>query len=75
MKNFIKYPLIGLGILITLVVVFIILALCGVFRREHRLECGTFFLNQQTEGNDESTQRDKLESDIWIEEPDTIPGL
>ena len=76
MKKFNKYRLIGLGILIILVFVFIILALCGGFRHdEHRYECATDFLYQQTEENDESNERDSLESDIWIEEPDTIPGL
>ena len=51
MKKIIKYPLMGLGILSALVIVFIILALCGVFRHEHHVVCGTYFINQEMEEN------------------------
>lgn len=76
MKKFIKYPLIGIGSLCALVIVFIILVLCGVFRRETHYEDGSSFINQQFEGNETaSVGSENTETDKWIEEPDSISGV
>ena len=76
MKKFIKYPLIGIGCLFALVIVFIILVLCGVFRHEPRFVSGTYQINQQTEGNETvSPESENSEYDIWIEEPDSVPKV
>ena len=76
MKRFIKYPWIGIGCLLALVVVFIILVLCGVFRHEHRDVCGTYFVNQQEEEIEKlNPGSENTETDKWIEEPDSISGV
>lgn len=76
MKRFIKYPLIILGILFALVLVFIILALCGVFRKKHTYSCGTFYPEQHLqESVTPCLGSENMESGKWIEEHDTIPGV
>lgn len=76
MKKIIKYPLIGIGSLCALVIVFIILNLCGVFRQEHHYECGTHFNSQQKDGKEISSPgRENTETDKWIEEPDSVSGV
>lgn len=73
MKKFIKYPLIGIGSLFVLVIVFIILALCGVFRHEHPVECGTYFVNKEIEEKEKLCPgNENTEPDKWIEESDSV---
>lgn len=75
-KEFIKYPLIETGGLLALIFVFLILALCGVFRHEHNNVGESCFLDQQSKGTGTSTPSvDTTETDVWIEEPGRVSGV
>ena len=70
MKRYLKYPLIGLGILLGIVIIFLVLAFCGVFRHEHQYQCGTPFHNHQSKENDISSSGNvNPDTGKWIEEP------